>query len=82
MPPNGSVLELLKQNDSFSLFLELLDEADLLINLEIDTGITVFAPTNEAISAIGEAEINRMKSHKNLLKRVLSLHILSGKLCF
>ncbi|MGW4420760.1 fasciclin domain-containing protein [Streptosporangium sp. NPDC004631] len=54
-------------------------EAGLVDTLNSAEGITVFAPSNEAFSQIPQEVREKLKSDKALLKKVLTYHVVSGK---
>jgi uncharacterized surface protein with fasciclin (FAS1) repeats len=56
-------------------------EAGLVDTLNSANGITVFAPTNDAFSALPKATLNAaMADPKGLLTTVLTYHVVEGKL--
>jgi uncharacterized surface protein with fasciclin (FAS1) repeats len=56
-------------------------EAGLVDTLNSAEGITVFAPTNDAFSAVPKATLNAaMADPKGLLTTVLTYHVVEGKL--
>ncbi|XP_014682003.1 PREDICTED: periostin-like [Priapulus caudatus] len=78
MPPtDGTVLDMLRSNSSFSIILELMEEAGLLDHLSSDTGFTFFAPTNDAITE----QLPHLRKDSFLMQQVLALHILPEHLC-
>lgn len=66
-------------NPKLSQLVGALKEAGLVDTLNSAEGITVFAPSNEAFSQIPQEVREKLKSDKALLKKVLTYHVVSGK---
>lgn len=63
----------------FSTLLDLLSDAGLTETLT--TGeFTVFAPTNEAFAALDEATLANLAANPDVLRQVLSYHVVQGRL--
>lgn len=73
-----TLYDVLVTDDRFSTLRDLLSDAGLTETLM--TGeYTIFAPTDEAFAAFDEEELAVLASDPELLKRVLSYHVVSGK---
>jgi uncharacterized surface protein with fasciclin (FAS1) repeats len=79
-----NILETLSANPSFSTFLSLLNQTDIADKLTEDGPATVFAPTNEAFSALGEARLEQLMDAGNstLLTEMLQYHVVEGIIDF
>ena len=53
--------------------------ADLVETLEGKGPFTVFAPTDKAFEALGEEKLAALLKDKELLKKILTYHVISGK---
>ncbi len=68
-------------NPVLSTLVTAVKEAGLVDTLNSADGITVFAPTNDAFSALPKATLDKaMGDPKGLLTTVLSYHVVEGKL--
>lgn len=69
---------LLKQEDNFSMFVELLENAGLDNSLEAIAPVTIFAPINQAFEALSTEEYDRLTRSENKanLNRILQAHFL------
>ena len=73
-----TLYDVLVTDDRFSTLRDLLSDAGLTETLM--TGeYTIFAPTDEAFAAVDEEQLAVLASDPELLKRVLSYHVVSGK---
>ncbi|KEO73754.1 fasciclin domain-containing protein [Anditalea andensis] len=79
---NHSALDLLKQDDNFSTFIELLEKSGLEKSVKAQEEITIFAPTNEAFKQMRKAEYDRLLDDKNRgdLIRVIQAHMVPRKI--
>lgn len=76
-----NILETLSANPSFSTFLSLLNQTGIADHLIEDEGpVTVFAPTNEAFSALGEARLEQLMDagNRTMLTEILQYHVVEG----
>ena len=68
-------------NPALSTLVSAVKEAGLVDTLNSTDGITVFAPTNDAFSAMPKATMDKaMGDPKGLLTTVLTYHVVEGKL--
>jgi uncharacterized surface protein with fasciclin (FAS1) repeats len=68
-------------NPELSTLVSAVKEAGLVDTLNTANGITVFAPTNDAFSALPKATLDTaMGDPKGLLTAVLTYHVIEGKL--
>ncbi len=64
---------------SFNTLVTAVKEAGLVETLKGDGPFTVFAPTDEAFAKIPEADLNALLADKEKLTRVLTYHVVPGK---
>jgi uncharacterized surface protein with fasciclin (FAS1) repeats len=80
--PQQDIAEVAIGNPDFSILVEALAAADLVTTVQSAGPFTVFAPTNAAFAAL-LSELNVTKAalfaNKPLLAKVLTYHVLSGK---
>ena len=78
-----TIVEIASANPDFSTLVTALKAADLVDTLSGDGPFTVFAPTNEAFAklktAVGEAKFNAILANKEMLTRILTYHVIKGK---
>jgi uncharacterized surface protein with fasciclin (FAS1) repeats len=68
-------------NPALSTLVTAVKEAGLVDTLNSADGITVFAPTNDAFGKLDKATLDKaMKDPKGLLTKVLTNHVVAGKL--
>jgi len=65
---------------SFNTLATALQEADLIDTLKGDGPFTVFAPTDEAFAKVPPAQLNALLADKAMLTRVLTYHVVPGKI--
>ena len=63
----------------FSTLAEALTEADLVETLQGDGPFTVFAPTNDAFTALNQTWLTALLGDVTNLTKVLTYHVVSGK---
>lgn len=68
-----------EQSPELSQLAEALKKSELVEQLNSSEGITVFAPTNEAFSALSQDVKDKLKADPAQLKKVLTYHVVSGK---
>lgn len=68
-------------NDTFSTLVTAIKAADLVEVLQQDGPFTVFAPTNDAFDALPDGTLDMLlqPENKDKLKKVLTYHVVSGK---
>lgn len=64
---------------SFNTLVTAVKEAGLVETLKGDGPFTVFAPTDEAFAKIPEADLKALLADKEKLTRVLTYHVVPGK---
>jgi len=63
----------------FTTLAQLLTDAGLVETLKGDGPFTVFAPTDEAFAALDPATLEAVQNDPELLKRVLTYHVVAGE---
>ncbi len=78
----GTVVEIAAGNSSFSTLVTAVKAAGLAETLSGKGPFTVFAPTNEAFAALPKGTIETLLKPENrdLLRKVLTYHVVSGDL--
>jgi uncharacterized surface protein with fasciclin (FAS1) repeats len=67
------------QTPELSTFAKLISQAGLNDSLD-NSDVTVFAPTNEAFQAVPAATLDKLAKDPELLKSVLTYHVLPGRI--
>ncbi|XP_038651755.1 transforming growth factor-beta-induced protein ig-h3 [Scyliorhinus canicula] len=75
-PPVGTIMDILKADDRFSMLVGAIQTAGLTETLNRPGTFTIFAPTNEAILALPNRERNRIVGDPSLLKYHITEQIL------
>ena len=65
--------------DGFNTLVSAVQAADLVETLKSNGPFTVFAPTDEAFSAIPDSDLEALLADKEQLTEVLTYHVVSGK---
>ncbi len=77
---NGkTIIETARDAGQFGTLLTAIEAAGLTDALSGDGPFTVFAPTDEAFSAIPEDQLNALLADTDALTAVLTYHVVSGK---
>uniref|UniRef100_A0A1A7YNM2 Transforming growth factor-beta-induced protein ig-h3 n=1 Tax=Iconisemion striatum TaxID=60296 RepID=A0A1A7YNM2_9TELE len=79
-PPMGTVMDVLKADERFSLLVGAIQTAGMTELLNQQGALTFFAPTNEAFSALPQAELNNLMRSPRELSTVLKYHLGEGML--
>lgn len=79
-PPTGTVMDLLKAQDRFSVLVGALQTAGLTELLNQQGALTFFAPTNDAFNSVPTAERNKLLRNSAELSRLLKFHLGEGLL--
>uniref|UniRef100_A0AAQ5XXY5 Transforming growth factor-beta-induced protein ig-h3 n=1 Tax=Amphiprion ocellaris TaxID=80972 RepID=A0AAQ5XXY5_AMPOC len=79
-PPMGTVMDVLKADDRFSLLVGAIQTAGMTELLNQQGTLTFFAPTNDAFNALGQAELNKLMRNPGELSGVLRYHLGEGML--
>jgi uncharacterized surface protein with fasciclin (FAS1) repeats len=77
--PTKNIVQTAKGAPQFSTLVSLLKTAGLADDLSGKAKLTVFAPTNAAFKKVPKKTLNKLGSHKSLLRKVLLYHVLAGK---
>ena len=79
---SDNLLAIAQGNPDLSTFVTALQASDLVINLEGDRILTVFAPTNDAFAALPAGLLDKLllPENKDLLVRILTYHLVQGGL--
>lgn len=80
-PPTRNLLEALKANEQYSMFVELLESANLTTLLENDnSSMTVLVPKNDVFTEVKSyfEELNN-ENNKRKLENLIKSHIIDGK---
>jgi len=64
---------------SFKTLVKLVKDAGLVEVLKSEGPFTVLAPTDKAFAKVPKAVLKKLAGDKNLLKSVLTYHVISGK---
>ena len=74
-----NIVQIASSNPDFSTLVTALKAADLVATLEGEGPFTVFAPTNKAFAKIKKADLTALLADKAALTKVLTYHVVSGK---
>ncbi|XP_021070841.1 transforming growth factor-beta-induced protein ig-h3 [Mus pahari] len=74
-PPMGTVMDVLKGDNRFSMLVAAIQSAGLMETLNREGVYTVFAPTNEAFQAMPPEELNKLLANAKELTNILKYHI-------
>lgn len=75
-----NVLQTVLEYENFTTLQDLVVKAGLADALATTQNITVFAPPNEAFAAVPKATIDNLLANPDLLKRVLTYHVVPSKI--
>jgi len=76
---NKDITQVAASSPQFSTLVGLLKKAGLASALKQKGPFTVFAPTNAAFAKLPKATLNEVGSNPTLLKKVLTYHVVKGK---
>ncbi|XP_041846257.1 transforming growth factor-beta-induced protein ig-h3 isoform X2 [Melanotaenia boesemani] len=79
-PPMGTVMDVLKADDRFSMLVGAIQTAGMTELLNQQGALTLFAPTNDAFNTLPQAELSRMLRRPQELSGVLRYHLGEGLL--
>ncbi|XP_076994631.1 transforming growth factor-beta-induced protein ig-h3 isoform X2 [Tamandua tetradactyla] len=74
-PPMGTVMDVLKGDNRFSMLVAAIQSAGLTETLNREGAYTVFAPTNEAFQAMPPEELDKLLGNAKELANILKYHI-------
>lgn len=79
---SDNLLVIAQGNPDLTTFVTALEASDLVINLEGDRILTIFAPTNDAFAALPAGLLDKLllPENKDLLVRILTYHLVQGGL--
>lgn len=79
---SGTIVEIAAGNPAFSTLVKAVQAAGLAETLSGKGPFTVFAPTNEAFAALPKGTLEKLLQPENrdLLRKVLTYHVVSGDL--
>ncbi|KAM9456548.1 periostin [Clarias gariepinus] len=72
--PEKTVFELLKTDGRFTIFLKLMERAELTEMLKQEGSYTIFAPTDDAFKGMSEEDMSLLTSDMNVLRTILLYH--------
>ncbi len=75
-----TVVELAAEDGRFDTFVQALETAALVEELEGEGPFTIFAPTDEAFAKVSPATMDRLLSDPENLQQVLYYHVVPGRL--
>ncbi|GAA6215182.1 transforming growth factor-beta-induced protein ig-h3 [Lates japonicus] len=79
-PPMGTIMDVLKADDRFSLLVGAIQTAGITELLNQQGALTFFAPTNDAFNALPRPELNKLLRNHQELTGVLRYHLGKGML--
>lgn len=79
VPNDRTLVQHLRGDERFQVFVELLAEADLLKMLAADGPVTVFAPTDAAFESLEPGALDGLRGDRAVLRRVLLNHVVSAR---
>jgi uncharacterized surface protein with fasciclin (FAS1) repeats len=79
MPARMNIVQTAVQAGSFNTLVTAVKEAGLVDALSGEGPLTVFAPTDEAFAKLGEDTIKAVLADKELLAKILTYHVVSGR---
>lgn len=79
-PVPATVVAAAARTPELSTFYKLVQQAGLTASLEATGPVTVFAPTDEAFKAVPAATLDKLSKDPELLKSVLTYHVVPGAL--
>ena len=77
--PSQDIVDTAISAGSFNTLAKALTEAELIETLKGTGPFTVFAPTDDAFAQIPEDQLNAILANKALLTKILTYHVVSGK---
>ncbi len=78
--PTLDIIDTAVSNGNFTILARALTEAGLIETLKSEGPFTVFAPTDEAFAKIPSDQLNAILADKALLTKILTYHVVAGKL--
>lgn len=78
-PPPATIAETAARTPQLSTLAKLINDAGLADTLRGAGPFTVFAPSDEAFKAVPKATLDQLASNKDMLRAVLTYHVVPGK---
>ncbi|XP_078078419.1 periostin-like isoform X1 [Mustelus asterias] len=78
VPSEKSMLQILRDDPRFSIFLTLAESAGLTELLTEEGDWTLFVPTNDVFESLSSEELKQLTSDRNALRQILLYHLLKG----
>jgi uncharacterized surface protein with fasciclin (FAS1) repeats len=80
--PAGTIVEIAAGNSTFSTLVKAVQAAGLAETLSGEGPFTLLAPTNKAFAALPKGTLEKLlkPENRNLLRKVLTYHVISGDL--
>ncbi|XP_043548037.1 periostin-like isoform X1 [Chiloscyllium plagiosum] len=78
LPAEKSLLQILREDPRFSIFLTLAESAGLTELLTEEGDWTLFVPTNDVFESLSSDDLKELTSDKNALRHILLYHLLKG----
>ncbi len=75
----GTIVEVAVGNKDFSTLVAAVKAAGLVETLSGEGPFTVFAPTNAAFAKVGKEKLEAVLKDKELLTKILTAHVVKGK---
>ena len=75
-----TIVDIAVNNDNFKTLVTAVQKANLVDVLQSESPFTVFAPTDEAFAKLPEGTITTLLQNHPQLARILTYHVVSGKL--
>ncbi len=77
--PQQDIVDIAVSAGSFNTLVAAVQEAGLVDTLKGEGPFTVFAPTDEAFAKIPQDQLDALLADKEMLTKVLTYHVVSGK---
>ncbi|XP_069061601.1 periostin isoform X2 [Pleurodeles waltl] len=77
-PAESSMFDILSQDKRFSIFLSLVEAADLKDLLSEAGDWTLFVPTNDAFKGLSDSEMATLRQNKLALQNIILYHLTKG----
>ncbi|XP_069747808.1 periostin-like isoform X3 [Narcine bancroftii] len=78
LPAEKSMIQILREDPRFSIFLDLIESAGLTEILTEAGDWTLFVPTNDVFEGLTQNELKELTRDKNALRHILLYHLLKG----
>lgn len=78
-PPPATIAETAARTPQLSTLAKLINDAGLADTLRSAGPFTVFAPSDEAFKAVPKATLDQLAADRDMLRAVLTYHVVPGK---